>query len=42
MVRVDRDGAGTSYGWQQTVQLTNVTGLTDEAALQVSGNLIVA
>lgn len=42
IVKVDRDGAGTTYGWQQVAQLDNVTGLTDEAALRASGNLIVA
>ena len=42
VVKVDRDGAGTTYGWQQIAQLDNVTGLTDEAALRASGNLIVA
>ena len=42
VVKVDRDGAGTTYGWQQVAQLDAVTGLTDEAALRASGNLIVA
>jgi Ca2+-binding RTX toxin-like protein len=42
VVKVDRDGTGTTYGWQQVAQLDNVTGLTDEAALRTNGNLIVA
>ncbi|GEM_PF-2614586 len=29
------------YGWQQMAVLDNVTGLTDEAALKTSGNLVV-
>ena len=40
VVKVDRDGTGTTYGWQQVAQLDNVTGLTDEAALRTSGHLI--
>jgi Ca2+-binding RTX toxin-like protein len=39
-IKVDRDGLGTTYGWQQIAQLDNVTGVTDEAALKASGNLI--
>lgn len=42
LIKVDRDGMGTTYGWQQIAILDNVTGLTDEAALKASGNLIVA
>ncbi len=42
IMKVDRDGAGTTYGWQQIAIIDNVTGLTDEAALKASGNLIVA
>ena len=42
LIKVDRDGLGTTYGWQQIAILDNVTGLTDEAALKASGNLIVA
>jgi trimeric autotransporter adhesin len=41
-VEVDRDGAGGTYGWTQIATLTGITGLTDEAALVSSGNLIVA
>lgn len=41
IMKVDRDGVGTAYGWQQIGFLDNVTGLTDEAALKASGNLIV-
>ena len=42
LVKVDRDGTGTTYGWQQVAQLDNLTGLTDETALKASGHLIVA
>lgn len=42
VLSVDRDGSGTTYGWQQIAQLDNVTGLTDESALKSSGNLIIA
>ncbi|HEY8190964.1 MAG TPA: type I secretion C-terminal target domain-containing protein, partial [Alphaproteobacteria bacterium] len=38
---VDRDGAGTAFGWNQIATLTGVTGLTDETALVTSGNLVV-
>ncbi|TCU21826.1 putative secreted protein (type I secretion substrate) [Rhizobium azibense] len=41
-VAVDRDGTGTTYGFTQIATLTGVTGLTDEAALVTSGNLIAA
>ncbi len=41
LMKVDKDGTGTAYGWQQVGFLDNVTGLTDEAALKASGNLIV-
>lgn len=40
-VKVDTDGAGKTYGWQQVAQLDNVKGLTDEAALKARGNLLV-
>jgi len=39
-VEVDRDGTGGTYGWTQIATLTGVTGLTDEAALVASGNLL--
>ncbi len=42
IVEVDRDGTGTGYGWTQIATLNGVTGLTDEAALVVAGNLLVA
>lgn len=42
IVSVDRDGAGGVYGFQQIAILSNVTGLTDEAALVASNNLLVA
>jgi Ca2+-binding RTX toxin-like protein len=41
IIEVDRDGTGSTYGWQQIATLTGITGLTDEAALVTSGNLIV-
>lgn len=41
-VEVDIDGAGGGYGWMQIATLSGVTGLTDEAALVSSGNLVVA
>jgi Ca2+-binding RTX toxin-like protein len=41
IVEVDRDGTGGTYGWTQVATLTGITGLTDEAALVTSGNLIV-
>lgn len=41
IVSVDRDGLGVTYGWTQVATLTGVTGLTNEAALVSSGNLVV-
>lgn len=38
---VDRDGLAATYGFVQIGMLNGVTGLTDEAALVTSGNLIV-
>jgi Ca2+-binding RTX toxin-like protein len=40
IVKVDRDGAGATYGWQQIAVLENVTGLTDEVTLKTNGTLI--
>jgi len=40
IVKVDRDGAGATYGWQQIAVIENVTGLTDEATLKANGTLI--
>ncbi len=42
IVKVDRDGADTTYSLIQIATLTGVTGLTDEAALLASGNIIAA
>ncbi|MDI1228251.1 MAG: Ig-like domain-containing protein [bacterium] len=42
IVKVDADGAGTASGFVQIATLQGVTGLTDEAALVASGNLIVS
>jgi Ca2+-binding RTX toxin-like protein len=41
IVKVDRDGTDTAYSLQQIAAITNATGLTDEAALKASGNLVV-
>jgi Ca2+-binding RTX toxin-like protein len=41
-IEVDRDGTGGTYGWVQIATLNGVTGLTDEAALVTSGNLLAA
>ncbi|HYD17691.1 MAG TPA: calcium-binding protein [Patescibacteria group bacterium] len=41
LVSVDRDGLGVTYGWTQVATLTGVIGLTNEAALVSSGNLVV-
>ncbi|MDD9899351.1 MAG: tandem-95 repeat protein [Alphaproteobacteria bacterium] len=40
ILSIDQDGTGSTYGWQQIAILDNVTGLTDEAALETAGNLI--
>jgi Ca2+-binding RTX toxin-like protein len=40
VVKVDIDGTGTGHTWQQIATIVGVTGLTDEAALVASGNLI--
>ncbi len=42
IVEIDRDGAGTGFGFTQIATLTGVTGLTDEDALVLAGNLIVS
>ena len=39
---IDRDGTGTTFGFVQVATIQGVTGLTDEAALVASGNLMVA
>lgn len=41
ILKVDRDGAGSTYSLTQIATIHGVTGLTDEAALVTSGNLIV-
>jgi hypothetical protein len=41
IVKVDRDGTGGTYSLAQIATLTGITGLTDEAALVSSGNLVV-
>ncbi len=42
LLKVDQDGTDSTYGWTQIATLSNVTGLTDEAALVTNGNLIVS
>ena len=42
IVKVDHDGTGTAFSMTQIATLNGVTGLTDEAALAASGNLIVS
>jgi len=42
VVKVDRDGTGATYSLAPIATIEGVTGLTDEAALVSSGNLIVA
>jgi len=41
IVKVDIDGTGSAHTWQQIATIVGVTGLTDEAALVASGNLVV-
>lgn len=41
-VSVDRDGTGSEFSMVQIATLNSITGLTDEAALVVAGNLLVA
>lgn len=41
LLSVDRDGTGAGYGFTQIATLNGITGLTDEAALVSSGNLVV-
>ena len=40
-VSIDRDGTGTGFGFVQVATLNGITGLTDENALAIAGNLIV-
>lgn len=42
LLAVDRDGTGTTYGFQQIATIEGVLGLTDEAGLKTSGQLITA
>ena len=42
ILSIDADGTGGTYGWTQIATLTGITGLTNEAALVTSGNLLVA
>ena len=40
--KIDRDGTGGTYTMTQVATLQGITGLTDEAALVTSGNLLAA
>lgn len=42
LLKVDRDGTDSTYGWTQIATIQGVTGLTDEAALVSGGQLLVA
>ena len=39
-LEIDRDGVGGTYSWQQIATIEGATSLTNEAALETSGNLI--
>jgi Ca2+-binding RTX toxin-like protein len=39
IVKADRDGTGTTYGWAQIATLSNIIGLTDEALLFANYNI---
>lgn len=41
LVKLDRDGTGTAYGWKQVATIYGETGLADEQALVTNGTLIV-
>lgn len=41
-VYVDQDGLGATEAWTKIATLQNITGLTDEAALEINGTLIAA
>ena len=41
ILKVDRDGTDTAYGFNQIATLEGATGLTDEQSLVSNGNLIV-
>lgn len=42
VVKVDRDGSGSTYSLSQIATIEGVTGLTDEQALLTNGHLVVA
>ena len=42
ILKVDIDGAASGHSWQTIATILGVTGLTDEAALVASGNLVVS
>lgn len=42
IVKVDMDGTGSTYGLTHVATIQGLTGLTDEAALVSSGNLLVS
>lgn len=41
VMKVDRDGTGNAYTFEQVALIKGVTGLEDEAALLANGNLVV-
>jgi Ca2+-binding RTX toxin-like protein len=41
LVSVDRDGTGSAHSFQQIARLQGISGLTDEAALLASGNILI-
>lgn len=40
-LKLDRDGTGGTYGFEQIAKIVNVTGITDEQALVDDGNLVI-
>jgi len=42
VVKVDRDGTGSTYSLTQIATLNTVTGLTDEQALLTAGTILAA
>lgn len=41
IVSIDRDGDGGVFGMEQVAVLTGITGLTDEAGFEASGNIVI-
>lgn len=42
IIKVDRDGEGTTYSFTQVGTINGVTGMTDEAAMVTAGRLVVS